>query len=400
MAKDGVSLFLAGDAMITRPWSHIADPRFLDLMAEIRAADVAIVNLETVIHDFRHPAQAQSGGTWTASPPSIAAELKFAGIDMLAHANNHTTDYGPGAVLETLRHAKEAGLILSGSGTDLQSARAPAYLQRKGLTFAHVSMASTFVPYGRASKSRADLAGRPGVNPLALRNGTVLVTPPGFDRILRTMDWLRARLTGRPGTGMPNRRFGLRCTPGARLRLERGRRPVDADAEANLAAIREAAGRADLTVVSVHAHQQGPWLGRFARRAIAGGADVILAHGPHEVLGIELHQGRPIFYGLGDFVYEPQGIARFPQEAYDKFGLTEDATADDVHAKIRQSPLSNNRAAFEGAAAVLRYEAGRLSRIDLLPIDLQFDAEAENRGRPQLADPSLGRRIIARIAAR
>ncbi|MGH6894188.1 MAG: CapA family protein, partial [Dongiaceae bacterium] len=116
MAEQSLSLFLAGDAMITRPWSRVADQAFLDLVARMRAADVAIVNLETVIHEFQDYAQAQSGGAWMASPPAIAAELKWAGIDMLAHANNHAFDYGAGGILETLRHAAAAGLVLSGSG--------------------------------------------------------------------------------------------------------------------------------------------------------------------------------------------------------------------------------------------------------------------------------------------
>jgi len=74
MARD-VSLLLAGDAQITRPWSHICDVSFLGLVDAIRAADVAIANLETVIHDFKGHAQADAGGVYMASPPLIAAEL-------------------------------------------------------------------------------------------------------------------------------------------------------------------------------------------------------------------------------------------------------------------------------------------------------------------------------------
>ena len=58
-----ITLLLAGDALITRPWSHVREADFLGLIDEIRAADVAIVNLETVIHEFKGHAQADSGGT-------------------------------------------------------------------------------------------------------------------------------------------------------------------------------------------------------------------------------------------------------------------------------------------------------------------------------------------------
>ena len=153
MTHSEISLFLAGDALITRPWSHVRETRFLELVSEIRTADVAIANLETVIHEFSGYAQADFGGTYMASPPQIAAELKWAGFDMLAHANNHTFDYGTSGVLETLEHVEKAGLILAGSGKDLQNARAPRYFHCNGGTVALVAMTADFLSYGKASKA-------------------------------------------------------------------------------------------------------------------------------------------------------------------------------------------------------------------------------------------------------
>ena len=69
-----ITLLLAGDALIARPWSHVREADFLGLIDEIRAADVAIVNLETVIHEFKGHAQADSGGTYMASPPQRAKQ--------------------------------------------------------------------------------------------------------------------------------------------------------------------------------------------------------------------------------------------------------------------------------------------------------------------------------------
>ncbi len=48
LAQCDLSLFLAGDTILTVPWSHDNDPDFLRLIGEIRAADAAIVNLETI----------------------------------------------------------------------------------------------------------------------------------------------------------------------------------------------------------------------------------------------------------------------------------------------------------------------------------------------------------------
>lgn len=53
MTFNGVSLLLAGDALITRPWSNVRDGSFLSLIDYIRGADVAIANLETVIQSSK-----------------------------------------------------------------------------------------------------------------------------------------------------------------------------------------------------------------------------------------------------------------------------------------------------------------------------------------------------------
>jgi len=43
---------------------------------------------------------------------------------------------------------------------------------------------------------------------------------------------------------------------------------------------------------------------------------------------------------------------------------------------------------------------GNLARIQLLPIDLQFDGDGEQRGRPKLASAELAERIVADVAAK
>lgn len=390
-----LSIFLAGDAIIVRPWSAASEPAFLDLVARMRAADVTIANLETVIHEFGDYAQADSGGAWMASPPAIAAELKWAGIDMLAHANNHAFDYGPGALLETHRHAAAAGLIVAGSGADLQAARAPRTLKRAGGSVALVAAASTFTHYGRASHGRPDMHGRPGLNPLTLRADSILQVPRTLHRALRTFD----RLLGHRASKHVKPRFGMRVAKAAGFGIERGLRARREDQDANLAAIRLAETQADLVVFSLHAHRQGRWLQDFARQAIEAGAAIVFVHGPHEVRGIELYRGRPIFYGLGDFVFEPHCVERFPAEAYEGYRLPTDAGPEEVRARQRGSALSTDRATFEGCAAALRFSRRRLAELSLLPLDLGFDLGPEARGRPQLADPALGGRIVARIAA-
>ena len=85
-----------------------------------------------------------------------------------------------------------------------------------------VMLAATFTPYGRASRSRPDLHGRPGVNPLATEPGRYLELPPPAARAV----WGVAEMLG-----LPRRRldeewfelFGMRIRSGG-LGLRYGRR--------------------------------------------------------------------------------------------------------------------------------------------------------------------------------
>ena len=385
-----ITLLLAGDAMITRPWSHVRDADFLGLIEEIRGADVAIANLETVIHEFKGHPQANSGGMYMASPPQIAAELKWAGFDMLAHANNHAFDYGASGILETLEHAEREGLIIAGSGPDLQCARAPRYFQCDGGRVALVAMAADFVSYGKASASRSDLHGRPGVNPLSLESERSLTLRP-FHAAGTAWEYCR-RIARAPA---------WRTRPELEIVVSWGRKISAADRKANLESISEAAANADIVVASIHAHRRGKWLAQFAHQAIDRGANVIFVTGPHEVRGVELYRGRPIFYSMGDFAFELEYILRLPAEIYELVGLPADASIEEFRFRIGPlAELLRVRPAFEGFVSRITVADGNLARIQFLPIDLQFDGGPDRRGRPKLASAELGERIVAAVAAK
>lgn len=400
MSESNFSLLLAGDALMVRPWSHDRDPAFLGLIDEIRTADVAVANLETVVHEFKGYAQADSGGAYMHSPPQIAAELAWAGFDMLAHANNHAFDYGSSAVLETIAHVEAAGLAIAGSGVDLQRARSPRYFENKGFKVALIAMASTFTPYGKASRSRPDFHGRPGVNPLAAPLvERAVVVPPRWAALLRKA----GRLFGAEPAHLAGASFrvGLRFREGERFGYWRGRRIAERDLDGNLDAIADAARCGAFVLVSIHAHRQGHWLETFAAQAIDHGAGAVFIHGPHRVGAVQLHRGKPIFYSMGDFVYEPEFVEKYPSDAYEKLGLDDDATPEDLVRATDAviSPALRSRDVFEGFVAKLEVLNGTVMRIRLTPVDLRFDAKGDGRGRPRLADPDLGRKIIETVAA-
>ena len=70
-ADDRFTLIVTGDAIVTWPLSTITEPKFLDLAEVLRAADVTIINLETILRDDEGYAQSASGGGWLQAPGSM-----------------------------------------------------------------------------------------------------------------------------------------------------------------------------------------------------------------------------------------------------------------------------------------------------------------------------------------
>ena len=158
-------------------------------------------------------------------------------------------------------------------------------------------MAADFVSYGKASASRPDLHGRPGINPLSLESERSLTVRP-FHAAASAWEYCRRIL----------RAPAWRARPELEIVVSWGRKISAADRKANLESISEAAANADIVVVSIHAHRRGKWLAQFAHHAIERGANVIFVTGPHEVRGVELYRGRPIFYSMGACAFELEYI--------------------------------------------------------------------------------------------
>ena len=63
---------------------------------------------------------------------------------------------------------------------------------------------------------------------------------------------------------------------------------------------------ADIVVASHHwgLHKDVlQYMTEIAHAAIDAGADVVIGHGPHYSLPVEIYEGKPIFYGLGSFSF-------------------------------------------------------------------------------------------------
>jgi len=64
--------------------------------------------------------------------------------------------------------------------------------------------------------------------------------------------------------------------------------------------------QADIVVASCHwglGEEVLDYMSEIAHAAIDAGADIVIGHGPHYSLPVEVYRGKPIFYGLGSFSF-------------------------------------------------------------------------------------------------
>ncbi len=246
-----IQLALTGDVMLGRVVDSVLRERgpaypWGDTMPHLRAADLAVVNLECVI--------SRSGRPWSRWPkvfhfhagPHAMQALQLAGVDAVALANNHVLDHEEPALLEMLARLRRAGIAYAGAGSNLEEARRPAFIEARGLRIGIVAFTDN----------------EPGWAAGPATSGT---------------NWLEVSLDD------------------AALEVVRQ----------SIAAARQ--GGADLVLFSNHwgpnmVERPSALFRQFAHEVIDAGADIYYGHSSHIFQGIELYRSRPILYDAGDFV--------------------------------------------------------------------------------------------------
>jgi poly-gamma-glutamate synthesis protein (capsule biosynthesis protein) len=219
-----------------------------------RRPALRIVNLETAVTACGEPWPRK--GIHYRMHPGNAPSLQEAEIDCCVLANNHVLDWGYRGLDDSLSTLQALGIATTGAGRDAAQAEAPAALPLPG-------------------------GGRLLVLGLAHRSSGV------------PADWAAAQ--GRPGVNLL---------------------PDLGDATVEHIARQAAALRhpGDLLLASIH--WGGNWgyeipeaQRRFARALVdRAGVDLIHGHSSHHPKGIEVHQGRLVIYGCGDFLNDYEGI--------------------------------------------------------------------------------------------
>jgi poly-gamma-glutamate synthesis protein (capsule biosynthesis protein) len=414
-----ISIAVVGDAMLSRRLSVFREPEFLGLVDLLRGSDATLANLEFLFHDYESAWQ-WTGGTYTRSDPKNLAELKWLGIDGVFTANNHSFDFGDGGYFTTLRHLQEHAIPHAGGGPDLDHARAPGYVDTPRGRIALMSASSTFTEISRAGYGRPDFPGKPGIN--ALRHDKEhAVTQDVFDALKKAN-----RELGYEAADHARNTFGFIGTPkehspdavdflenkfklSDRIQLSTSVNKDDLSGIENW--IRGASRQADWLIYGLHCHESGTdgvyhggsstappdFQVEFSRWAIEQGCHMVAGHGPHFLRGIEIYKGRPIFYSLGNFIFQNESITWVPQEGYRRFGLDFTKTPGDffdLRSGSGRRGFPADRVFWESVVPVCNYEKGALRDIQLYPIDLGFGRPIPQRGRPMRATGQRAEEIL------
>lgn len=365
-----------GDIIEPQPL-YSDDPGFQKLVDHLRKADVGFANMESSLVDLHHLLGPVAG---TEAPLDMGAAMKAMGITLVNHANNHTFDGGVMGMMSTDDELDKLGIVHAGTGRDLQEARAARYVETPKGRVALVGMFSVddISNYGpQFAKSEAtyrngDIGGAPGLDPLHLTVYHVVTHEQ-----LQQLEQLAAAAYGAridsasTADGSPERFkfydewYEAGTDVGA---LHYAMNPNDE--RDILQSIRNGKTYADFLIATIHTHQttrftaQGvggedhvptDFLIKLAHDSIDNGADLFVAHGVHALHGVEIYNGRPIFYGVSNFVFQ--------------FGL-QFGSGYDIMANERGMSALENPASQVTVLTTSHFENGKLTEVRLYPVDL------------------------------
>ena len=269
-------LILVGDVNLVNV-SDAAVP-FWRVAVELHAADAVFANLECCLHLPARRSDAAEG--FFADPLAGGEALRLSGIHAVGIANN--VNYGAENIVASIERLDQLGILHTGAGANRAAARAPAIIARNGLRVGALQRSSVYWPTDHEAA-----ADSPGI--AVLRGHTAYEVPTG-------------RTT--PGMPPPNRPGvpPLVVTWADAGYLEEFRNDI--------AALRP---QADIVVASCHwglGREPLQYMTDIAHAAIDAGADIVMGHGPHFPLPIEIYKGRPIFYSVGNLTFSSGHLGR------------------------------------------------------------------------------------------
>ena len=245
-AQESTTILFAGDVLIQAALEKRYDEEGItavvseEVLAAMQGADIMMVNNEFQFSTRGEPMEDKQF-TFQTDPKYVQVLLDL-GVDIVSLANNHSLDFGQDALLDTMATLDEAGILHAGAGETKERAEKLQIIEVNGKKFGFLA-ATRVIP---VSQWNIDY-GQPG--------------------LFATYDETRL----------------LEC-------------------------IEEAKQECDFLTVYVHwgiERVQYPkaYQRTLAARYFEAGADLVIGAHPHVLQGIELMDGKPVFYSLGNYIF-------------------------------------------------------------------------------------------------
>ena len=250
-SKDCITITFAGDILFDPSYAimytllqrggDISSGIAPELMEEMKNSDIMMVNNEFPYSDRGEPIP-EKQFTFRAKPSSVSY-LQDLGVDIVSLANNHAYDYGEEALVDTLQVLEDAGIHYVGAGIDANEAARPFYYIVNDMKIAFVSATQVERNDNPDTKAATD-------------------TSPGV----------------------------FRCWNGEKL----------------LQTVRETKENSDFVIVYVHwgteNEEEIDWAqDKQSRELVEAGADLIVGDHPHILQKVDIINGVPVFYSMGNF---------------------------------------------------------------------------------------------------
>ena len=256
--EDCVTITFAGDILFDPEYGvmaalqinggNISNGILPDVITEMKSADIMMLNNEFPYSNAGTPTEGKQF-TFRADP-SYVSYLHDLGVDIVSLANNHAYDYGEEAFLDTMSALKGAGIPYVGAGANEQEAMSPVYYIINDMKIAFVS--ATQIEKADYPDTKGAEGDSPGV---------------------------------------------FRCWNGEKL----------------LQVVAEAKENSDFVIVYVHwgteNEEEIDWAQeKQAPELVAAGADIIIGSHPHILQKIDVINGVPVVYSLGNFWFNSKTV--------------------------------------------------------------------------------------------
>jgi len=398
--RRSLTIAATGDSFITRrlPENDHNSSVIYDIMKQ---ADVRFTNLEVTTHHFEGFPSAISGGSWSIAEPEVLEDLKKYGVNLIGWATNHALDFSYGGLRATERNLNKYNFIHAGAGRNLAEANEPRYLETVNGRVALISTTSTFHETWRAGEQRPDIIGRPGVNPLGhnivykvSRESMAALKSIANNVSINAENDLHVQLGIKNKTKEDEFLFGEHKFKVGEEE-EQVTTPDKEDMKRILKAVSEAKRQADFVIVSVHSHEMAEgdlekppnFLKEFSRECIDRGANAIIGHGPHILRGIEIYKKSPIFYSLGNFIFQNDTMTKQPMEFYDKHNLDHNSNVAELFDSRTDKDTKGfvvDEKVWSSIIPVWKMKDNRIFELTLYPIELGINQARSQRGWPKL----------------